>query len=46
MDDLVKAAQSKDAGGVYKVSSNLDENCDGCHQPFWGTDEPPPFPKK
>ena len=41
--DLLTAAHSYDAKGVYAVSSNLDEVCDGCHEKFWGTDEPPPF---
>jgi hypothetical protein len=45
MDSLLKAAHRKDAATYYKVSANLDENCDGCHQPFWGTDETPPPPK-
>lgn len=45
MDRLLKAAHAKDAATVYAVSADLDEKCDGCHQPFWGTDEPPPFPK-
>lgn len=44
MDDLVKAARAKDVQTAYRVSSELDEYCDGCHKPFWGTDEPPPFP--
>lgn len=42
---LEKAAKARDIRGVYKVSSNLDEVCDGCHEPFWGTDEPPAVPK-
>jgi cytochrome c556 len=42
---LEKAAKARDVRGVYKVSSNLDEVCDGCHEPFWGTDEPPAVPK-
>jgi hypothetical protein len=21
----------------------MDAVCDGCHEKFWGTDEPPPF---
>ncbi len=42
---MEKAAKARDVRGVYKVSSNLDEVCDGCHEPFWGTDEPPPVPK-
>lgn len=46
MDRLVKASGAKDVKAFYEVSSNLDEDCDGCHQKFWGTDEPPPFPKK
>ncbi len=41
---LAKAARTKDVRTAYQVSSNLDEDCDGCHKPFWGTDEPPPFP--
>jgi hypothetical protein len=41
-DTIVKAAQTKDVRSFYAVSSNLDEVCDGCHKPFWGTDEPPP----
>jgi len=50
-DDLVRAADAinraaltKDAILLYKATSGLDEVCDGCHEPFWGTDEPPPFP--
>jgi hypothetical protein len=43
--DLEKAAKVRDVKTVYRVSANLDEVCDGCHQPFWGTDEPPPPPK-
>ncbi len=41
--DLLKAAHTKDIGTVYRVSSGMDEVCDGCHEKFWGTDEPPPF---
>ena len=44
-DTVVKAAPARDVHALYSVSSNLDEVCDGCHQKFWGTDEPPPFPK-
>ena len=44
-ESLEKAARTKDVATVYKVSANLDEVCDGCHKPFWGTDEPPPPPK-
>lgn len=40
-----RAAATKDAALLYKASSELDEVCDACHEPFWGTDEPPPFPK-
>lgn len=43
-DTVVKASGAKNAAMLYGVSANLDEVCDGCHQPFWGTDEPPPFP--
>jgi hypothetical protein len=43
--DLEKAAKTRNVKVLYRVSANLDEMCDGCHQPFWGTDEPPPPPK-
>ena len=42
-DDLLNAAHTYDIKTVYEVSSNFDEVCDGCHEKFWGTDEPPPF---
>jgi hypothetical protein len=42
---LNRAAQTKDVAVLYAVGSEMDEVCDGCHKPFWGTDEPPPFPK-
>ena len=44
-DTVVQAAKARDAEAIYQVSANMDEVCDGCHQKFWGTDEPPPFPK-
>jgi len=44
-DSMVKAADTKDVQTLYAVSSDLDEVCDGCHKPFWGTDEPPPVSK-
>ena len=44
-ESLEKAAKARNVRGVYKVSSNLDDVCDGCHEPFWGTDMPPPVPK-
>ncbi len=44
-DALHRASQTKDVALFYKVTSEMDEVCDGCHQPFWGTDDPPPFPK-
>ena len=40
-----QASVSKDVALLYSVGSEMDEVCDGCHEPFWGTDEPPPFPK-
>jgi hypothetical protein len=40
-ESLEKASKTRDIRTVYKVSANLDEVCDGCHKPFWGTDEPP-----
>jgi hypothetical protein len=44
-ESLEKASKTHDIRTVYKVSANLDEVCDGCHKPFWGTDEPPTPPK-
>jgi hypothetical protein len=44
-ESLEKAARTHDIKTVYKVSAGLDEVCDGCHKPFWGTDDPPPPPK-
>ncbi len=44
-EDLVKASKTHDVRTFYRVSSGLDDTCDGCHQPFWGTDEPPPVSK-
>ena len=44
-DTVFKAAKAKDVGPLYRVSSGMDEVCDACHQKFWGTDEPPPYPK-
>ena len=43
-DKLLKAAHGRDIKGVYEVSAGMDEVCDGCHEKFWGTDEPPTFP--
>jgi hypothetical protein len=45
-NDLVKASRTKDIKTLYRVSSGMDDVCDGCHKPFWGTDDPPPFPKR
>jgi hypothetical protein len=42
MADLAKGSKTHDIKVFYRVSSNLDEYCDGCHQPFWGTDDNPP----
>jgi len=44
-NDLNRAARGKDIVLLYRTGSELDEVCDGCHEPFWGTDVPPPFPK-
>lgn len=44
-ESLEKAAKTRDIKTVYRVSAGLDEVCDGCHKPFWGTDDPPPPPK-
>jgi cytochrome c556 len=41
-DAMYRASQTKDAALLYRISSGLDETCDSCHEPFWGTDEPPP----
>lgn len=43
-DQINRAAISKNARLFYTAGSGLDEACDGCHEPFWGTDEPPPYP--
>ena len=43
-DAIYRAAQTKDLSLLYKVSSGMDEVCDSCHEPFWGTDEPPHAP--
>jgi hypothetical protein len=42
---LEKAAKTRDIKVLYRVSAGLDDVCDGCHEPFWGTDMPPPVPK-
>lgn len=44
-DRIGRAADAKNARLFYAATSDLDEVCDGCHEPFWGTDEPPPFPQ-
>ncbi len=44
-DQLHRAALSRNSRALYEHGSQLDEVCDSCHEPFWGTDEPPPFPK-
>ena len=44
-DAIHRAAQTRDVALLYRISSGLDEVCDGCHEPFWGTDEPPPAPR-
>ena len=41
---IARAARHRDVRTLYAVSSTLDQVCDGCHEKFWGTDEPPPFP--
>lgn len=43
-DVMNRASQTKDVALLYKITSGLDETCDSCHEPFWGTDEPPPIP--
>ena len=45
-DTIVKAVPTRNVSKLYEVSSGMDEVCDGCHQKFWGTDDPPPFPRK
>jgi len=44
-DAILRASQTKDVALLYKVASDMDEVCDGCHEPFWGTDEPPAPPR-
>lgn len=43
-EQINRAANSKNAGLLYTAASGLDGVCDGCHEPFWGTDVPPPYP--
>jgi hypothetical protein len=43
---VVKSAKARDVKPLYEVSAGMDEVCDGCHEKFWGTDEPPPFPNE
>ena len=40
---IVKASKTHDIAPLYEVASGMDEVCDGCHKPFWGTDDPPPW---
>jgi hypothetical protein len=42
---IVTASHARDVRTLYEVTSALDEVCDGCHERFWGTDEPPPLPR-
>ena len=42
---ITQAADAKNTARFYAVASGLDEVCDSCHEPFWGTDEPPPYPQ-
>lgn len=42
---ITQAADARNAARFYAVASGLDEVCDSCHEPFWGTDEPPPYPR-
>jgi hypothetical protein len=44
-DAINRASQTRDVALLYKVASDMDEVCDGCHEPFWGTDEPPAPPR-
>lgn len=46
MDLIFRATNAKDVTELYKATARVDEVCDSCHEPFWGTDEPPPYPKK
>ncbi|HWJ70917.1 MAG TPA: hypothetical protein VNS79_12825 [Sphingobium sp.] len=43
-DRISHAADARNARLFYTATSGLDEVCDACHEPFWGTDEPPPYP--
>jgi hypothetical protein len=40
-DAINRSSQTRDVGLLYKIASGMDETCDSCHEPFWGTDEPP-----
>ena len=35
MDEIVAAAQSKDAAKLFEVSGSLDQVCENCHMQFW-----------
>jgi cytochrome c556 len=35
MDQIVAAAQAKNAAKVFEVSGTLDQVCEDCHQKFW-----------
>jgi len=43
------AAQAPSApvaeGDPAQGAAMTRKDCDGCHKPFWGSDEPPPFPE-
>ena len=40
-DTVAKAAKAKDVAPLFRVASGLDEVCDGCHEKYWGSDQPP-----
>jgi hypothetical protein len=35
MDQVVSAAQKKDAAKLFDLSGGLDQVCEDCHAPFW-----------
>jgi cytochrome c556 len=42
MDQIVGAAQAKNAQKLFDVSGNLDQICEDCHVKFWYPNQPVP----
>jgi cytochrome c' len=41
MDQIVAAAQAKDAAKLFDVSGGLDQVCENCHMQFWYPEQKP-----